>query len=253
MVSAIRAPAPSWLKTNYSCYCCPRVSMFILRSGVSLSIPVFSHHFPSLFYSTFHFGFPLLSFSRSFYFLYQPVFGLCSASSSSCPCKTSALNTCKGNLPLMCKTFPCRIQETSKLSAKSCQNTCKGHSHSTAWMSFSQEAELCCSCCSSSRPALQGTSRQFWTKWLKATAGSLQMAGGQGCTVGWPLNTLHGSDLYQHRAVLWISLKSKQILKNIPVSYSGATGCMWPIFLLSVVLCSDIRCGSLAYSAEKAF
>lgn len=140
MVSAIRAPAPSWLKTNYSCYCCPRVSMFILRSGVSLSIPVFSHHFPSLFYSTFHFGFPLLPFSRSFYFLYQPVFGLCSASSSSCPCKTSALNTCKGNLPLMCKTFPCRIQETSKLSAKSCQNTCKGHSHSTAWMSFSQEA-----------------------------------------------------------------------------------------------------------------
>lgn len=129
--------------------------------------------FPSLFYSTFHFGFPLQYFSHSFYFLYHPVFGLCSASSSSCSYKTSALNTCKGNFPLMDKTFPHRIQETAKLSAKSCPNTCKRH----LLRKFPQDpisllfpgssgctVELCCSCCSSSRPAFQGTSRQFWTK-----------------------------------------------------------------------------------------
>jgi len=40
------------------------------------------------------------------------------------------------------------------------------------------------------------------------------MACSQGCAVDWPLNTQHEYDSHHRLAILQISLKSKQILKN---------------------------------------
>lgn len=89
-------------------------------------------------------------------------------------------------------------------------------------------------------PALQGTARLLIrTKWLKNTPGSLHKAGSQGCAVDWPPNMLHESDLYHYLAILQISLKSKQILKNLCVNYSEknpAFGYIWPFLLLSIAV-----------------
>lgn len=104
-------------------------------------------------------------------------------------------------------------------------------------------------------PALQGTARLLIrTKWLKNTPGSLHKAGSQGCAVNWPSNTLHDSDLYHYLAILQISLKSKQILKNLCVNYSEKKPGLWIHVGSSCCFqlpCTDIRWCSLAHRAEK--
>lgn len=133
-------------------------------SPSSLHISAFPHHFLPLFYSICLFGFPPLSFSCSFDFLYLLGFGLCSVSSSSHSSTVLVCNTCKGNLPLhevytWSSPIPASgenevaglfLQRTRKNSAK---GNYQGSPHNTHQFPFPRQfrvARLCQSCCSSS-------------------------------------------------------------------------------------------------------
>lgn len=235
-------------------------------SPSSLHISAFPHHFLPLFYSICLFGFLPLSFSCSFYFLYLLAFGLCSISIISHSCTALVLNICKGNLPrhkvyLWNPSILAPEWSSWLISAMSFPNISKGQllrkftQHSSVFF-FQAVLGVWQDCVRAAVPALQGTARLQRTKWLKNTAGSLHVACSRGCAVDWPLNTLHESDLYHRLAILQISLKSKQILKNLCVNCSEKKPGPWIHVGSSCCFqlrCTDIGWCSLAYRAEKTF
>lgn len=183
--SVLRAAAPFLLKINYSCYFYPCVSNSILPSGVLLPplspISAFVYHFLPVFYSSCLFGFPPISFTRSFDSLYLLGFGLCSGrSSSNCSCMTLVFNICKENLSLnevYRKSLPTGFRRgwsSWLISPMDSQKISKGifwgSSCNAHQFSFPRQFQVYCKDIGAAVPALQGTSRLLRIKWLKNTS-----------------------------------------------------------------------------------